>query len=181
MLGPEIVYETTEKVKLIQQRLKTAQSRQKSYADVRRRDREYEVGEHVFVKVTSMYVQTRFGVKGKLAPRYVGPYEIIEKINPVAYQVTLPPEMEHMHNVFHISMLRDYLRDPFHVIEPTRVVLSDDYTYEEWPIQIVNRRIKKLRNKEIPLVKVDWQNHGGVYATWERKDDMAKDILNCFH
>ena len=81
MLGPEMVYETTEKVKLIQQRLKTAQSRQKSYADVRRRDREYEVGDHVFVKVTPMKGQTRFGVKGKLAPRYVGSYEIIEKID----------------------------------------------------------------------------------------------------
>ncbi|CAL5390249.1 unnamed protein product [Camellia sinensis] len=180
LLGPEIVYETTEKVKLIQQRLKTAQSRQKSYADVRRRDSEYEVGDHVFVKVTPMKGQTRFGVKGKLAPRYVGPYEIIEKINPVAYQVALPPEMEHMHNVFHISMLRDYLRDPFHVIEPTRVVLSDDYTYEEQPIQIVNKRIKKLRNKEIPLVKVDWQNHGGVYTTWEREDDMAKRYPKLF-
>ena len=113
------------------------------------------MGDHVFVKVTPMKGQTRFGVKGKLVPRYVGPYEIIEKINPVAYQVAFLPEMEHMHNVFHISMLRDYLRDPFHVIEPTHVVLSDDYTYEERPVQIVNRRIKKLRNKEIPLVKVD--------------------------
>ena len=138
MLGPEIVHETTEKVKLIQQRLKTAQSQQKSYADVRRRDREYEVGDHVFVKVTPMKGQTRFGVKGKLALRYVEPYEIIETINSVAYLVALPHEMEHMHNVFHISMLRDYLRDPFHVIDPTRVVLSDDYTYEERPIQIVN-------------------------------------------
>ena len=111
LLGPEIVQETTEKVKFIQQRLKTAQSRQKSYADVRRRDREYEVGDHVFVKVTPMKGQTRFGVIGKLAPRYVGPYEIIEKINLVAYQVVLPSEMEHIHNVFYISMLRDYLKD----------------------------------------------------------------------
>ena len=77
-------------------------------------------------------------------------------------------------------MLRDYLRDPFHVIESTRVVLSDDYTYEERPIQIVNRRIKKLRNKEIPLVKVDWQNHGDVYATWDREDDMIKRYPELF-
>ncbi|GMP64879.1 hypothetical protein CsSME_00025933 [Camellia sinensis var. sinensis] len=77
-------------------------------------------------------------------------------------------------------MLRDYLRDPFHVIEPTRVVLSDDYTYEERPIQIVNRRIKKLRNKEIPLVKVDWKNHGDIYATWEREDDMMKRYPELF-
>ena len=99
--------------------------------------------------------QTRFGVKGKLALRYVGPYEILEKINPVSYRVALPPVMEHMHNVFRVSMLREYLRDPLHVIEPTHVLLKDDYTYEERPIQIVNRRIKRLRNKEIPFVKVD--------------------------
>ena len=147
--------ETTEKANLIQQRLKIAQSRQKSYADVRRREREYEVGDHMFIKVTPMKGQTRFGVKGKLAPRYVGPYEALKKINPVSYRVALPPVMEHMHNVFHVSMLREYLRDPLHVIEPTHGLLKDDYTYEERPIQIVNRRIKKLRNKKIPLVTID--------------------------
>ncbi|XP_028107999.1 uncharacterized protein LOC114306871 [Camellia sinensis] len=84
-------------------------------------------------------IETWFGVKGKLAPRYIGPYEIIEKINPVTYQVALPPVMENMHNVFHISMLLDYLRDPLHVIELTHVLLKDDFTYEERPIQIVNR------------------------------------------
>ncbi|XP_028116108.1 uncharacterized protein LOC114313878 [Camellia sinensis] len=121
--------------------------------------------------------QTRFGVKGKLAPRYVGPYEVLEKIT---YRVALPPVMEHMHNVFHVSMLRDYLRDPLHVIEPTYVLLKDDYTYEERPIQIVNCRIKRLRNKEITLVKVDWQNHGGTYATWETEEDMMKRYSNLF-
>ena len=85
-----------------------------------------------------------------------------------------------MHNVFHISMLRNYLRDPFHVIEPTCVVLSNDYTYEERPIQVVNQRIKKLRNKEILLVKVDWQTHGGTYATWERENDKLKSYPELF-
>ena len=124
--------------------------------------------------------QTRFGVKGKLAPRYVGPYEILKKINSVTYRVALPPVMEHMHNVFHVSMLREYLRDPLHVIEPTHVLLKDDYTYEERPIQIVNRRIKRLRNKEIPLVKVDWKNHEGTYATWETEEDMMKRYPDLF-
>ena len=78
--------------------------------------------------------QTRFGVKDKLAPRYVGPYEVLEKINPVSYREALPPVMEHMHNVFHVSMLRKYLRDPLHIIAPTQVLLKDDYTYEERPI-----------------------------------------------
>ncbi|XP_028118839.1 uncharacterized protein LOC114316387 [Camellia sinensis] len=124
--------------------------------------------------------QTRFGVKGKLAPRYVEPYEVLEKINPVTYRVTLPTVMEHMHNVFHVSMLREYLRDLFHVIEPTHVLLKDDNTYEERPIQIVNCRIKRLRNKEIPLVKIDWQNHGGTYVTWEIEEDMMKRHLDLF-
>ncbi|XP_028088929.1 uncharacterized protein LOC114289399 [Camellia sinensis] len=156
LLGLELVQEITEKVKLIQQRLKTTQSRQKSYADVWRRGREYEISDHVFIKVTLMKSQTRFGVKGKLAPRYIGLYEVLEKINSVTYRVALPPVMENIHNVFHVSMLRDYLRDPLQVIEPTHVLLKDDYTYEERPIQIMNHRIKRLRNKEISLVKVDW-------------------------
>ncbi|XP_028123140.1 uncharacterized protein LOC114320228 [Camellia sinensis] len=155
LLRPELVQETTKKVKLIQQHLRTAQSRQKSYVDVRRRDREYEIDDHLFIKVTPMKGQTRFKVKDKLAPRYVGPYEMLEKINLVTYRVALPPMMEHIHNIFHVSMLRDYLRDPLHVIEPTYVLLKDDYTYEERPIQIVNYRIKRSRNKEIPSVKVD--------------------------
>ncbi|XP_028121771.1 uncharacterized protein LOC114318995 [Camellia sinensis] len=124
--------------------------------------------------------QTRCRTNGKLAARYIGPYEIIEKINPVAYRVALPPDMKHVHNVFHVSILRGYLRDHFHVIEPTHVLLSDDYTYEELPIQIVNRRIKKSRNKDISLVKVDWPNHGGIYATWEREDDMKKRYPELF-
>ncbi|XP_028082223.1 uncharacterized protein LOC114283562 [Camellia sinensis] len=155
LLGPKLMQETTEKVKLTHQRLKIAQSRQKSYADVRRHDRGYEVEDHVFIKVTPMKGQTWFGVKGKLALRYVGPYEILEKINPVTYRVALPPVMENMHNVFHVSILRGYLRDPFHVLKPTHILLKDDYTYAERSIQIVNRRIKRLRNKKIPLVKVD--------------------------
>ncbi|XP_028083476.1 uncharacterized protein LOC114284726 [Camellia sinensis] len=124
--------------------------------------------------------QTRFGVKGKLAPHYIGPYEIIEKINPVTYQVALTPVMENMHNVFYISMLRDYLRDPLHVIKLTHVLLKDDFTYEERLIQIVNRRIKRLRNKEILLVKVDWQNHRETYAMWATEEDMMKRYPDLF-
>ncbi|XP_028105121.1 uncharacterized protein LOC114304167 [Camellia sinensis] len=148
-----------------------SQSHQKSYADIWRQDREYEVEDHVFIKVTPMKGQTQFGVKGKLAPRYVGPYEILEKINPVTYRVALLSVIEHIHNVFYVSMLRDYLRDPLHVIERTHILLKDDYTYEERPIQIVNCRNKRLRNKEIPLVKVDYE---GTYAAWETEDNIMK-------
>ncbi|XP_028111281.1 uncharacterized protein LOC114309703 [Camellia sinensis] len=172
LLGPKLVQKTTEKVKLIQQRLKIAQSRQKSYADIRRREREDEIGNRIFIKVTPMKGHTCFGAKGKLAPRCIGPYEIIEKLNPVAHRVVLPLDIGHMHNVFHVSMLRESFLDPQQVIEPTQIIVSDDYMYEERPIRIVSRHIKKLRNKEISLVKVDWQNHSGLYVTWEREADM---------
>ncbi|XP_028112582.1 uncharacterized protein LOC114310690 [Camellia sinensis] len=135
-------------MKLIRKRLKTVQSCQKSYVDIRRRDREYGVGDHVFIKVTPMKGQKRFGVKGKLAPRYIRAYEILEKISSVIYQVTLPPVMENMHNIFHISMLRDYLRDALHVMEPTHVLLKYDYMYEETNTDRLppNQEIKKQGN-----------------------------------
>lgn len=149
LLGPELVQETTKKVKLIQQRLKTTQSRQKSYADVRRREGKYKGGNHVFIKFTPMKGHTRFGTNGKLAPRYIEPYEVIEKLSLVVYQVALPPDMEHMHNIFHISMLRESILDSQQVIKPTQILMSNDYTYTERPIQIISRRIMKLRNKDI--------------------------------
>ena len=112
LLGPKLLQVTTEKLKLIQQRVKTAQSRQKSYADQRRRELEFEVGDHVFLKISPMKGVTRFGKKGKLAPRYIGPFEILEKINLAAYRLALPPGLNQVQNVFHVSMLRKYIRDP---------------------------------------------------------------------
>ncbi|GFY87070.1 hypothetical protein Acr_05g0007090 [Actinidia rufa] len=106
MLGPEIVQLTTDKIKVIQQRLQTAQSRQKSYADIRRRELEFEEGDHVFLKVSPSKGINRFGKKGKLKPRYIGPFEVLQRIGTVAYRIALPPELSHVHDVFHVSMLR---------------------------------------------------------------------------
>ena len=94
-----------------------AQSRQKSYADVRRRDLEFEVGDHVFLKVAPMRGVLRFGKKGKLSPRFIGPFEILERVGAVAYKIALPPNLATVHNVFHVSMLQKYTPDPTHVIE----------------------------------------------------------------
>ena len=109
LLGPEIVQDTSEKIKTIRQRLKTAQDRQKNYADIRRRPLEYEVGDHVFILVSPMKGQVRFGKKGKLSPRYIGSFQILERLGPVAYRVALPSGFEQIHNVFHVSVLRGYL------------------------------------------------------------------------
>ena len=101
----------------------------------------------------------RFGVRGKLSPRYIGPYEIIEKLNPVEYRLDLQIERENMHNVFHISQLRKYILDPHHTIVFEPIEITKDLVYEERPVQILHRKTKQLCNKQIPLVKVLWTNH----------------------
>ncbi|XP_049375609.1 uncharacterized protein LOC125840691 [Solanum verrucosum] len=107
----------------------------------------------------------RFGQKGKLSPRFIGPYEILERIGPVAYKLALPPELEKFHNVFHVSMLRRYRSDPSHVLPVESIEVNPDLTYNEEPIRIEAREVKQLRNKRISLVKVLWRNHSGKEAT----------------
>uniref|UniRef100_A0A2N9GWU7 RNA-directed DNA polymerase n=1 Tax=Fagus sylvatica TaxID=28930 RepID=A0A2N9GWU7_FAGSY len=157
ILGPEIIQRTCEKVDLIRERLRTAQSRQKSYADKRRKDLEFEVGDMVFLRVAPMKGVMRFGKKGKLSPRFVGPFEILEKIGPVAYRLALPPALSGIHNVFHVSMLRKYIPEPSHVLSYDQLQIKDDLSYEEVPIEILDRKEHMLRTKSIPLVKVLWR------------------------
>ena len=175
LLGPDLVMDALEKVRMIRERLKTAQSRQKSYADVRRRDLEFKVGDWVYLKVSPMKGVVRFGKKGKLSPRYVGPYEIIRRVGKVAYELGLPKEMELVHPVFHVSMLRKCVGDP-NAIVPLEVVgvVEDNLTYEEVPVQILDRQVKRLRNKEVASVKVLWRNQQVESATWEAEADMQR-------
>ncbi|XP_050222232.1 uncharacterized protein LOC126672329 [Mercurialis annua] len=116
----------------------------------------------------------RFGKRGKLSPRYVGPYEIIERIGAVAYKLDLPPEMSQVHPVFHISMLRKYIADPSHVIQPQAVEVNEELSYEEQPVEIVDTQLRKLRTKEIPMVKVLSRNHSVEECTWETEADMRQ-------
>ena len=117
LLGPEIIQQTTEKIDIVRARMKAAQSRQKSYADKRRRQLEFEVGDKVFLRIAPTKGIMRFGKKGKLSPRYIRPFEILDRIGPVAYRVALPPALVGVHNVFHISMLRKYIPDLTHIID----------------------------------------------------------------
>ena len=107
----------------------------------------------------------RFGKKGKLSPRFSGPYEVIEKVGPMAYRLALPHDLEKIHNVFHVSMLRRYLSDPSHVVSSETIELRLDSTYDEEPVEILAREVKELRNKKIPLVKVLRRNHKTIEAT----------------
>ena len=171
---------TVDKIDVIKSKLKAVQDRQKSYADQHRKEIEFQVGEKVFLKVSPWRGIMRFGNKGKLSPRYIGPYEIIERIGPLAYRLALPPELSRIHNVFHVSMLRRYRSDPSHVIKDSEVEISENLSYMEEPIKIVDHKIKELRNREIPMVKVVWKNHGIEEVTWETAEKMKRSYPQLF-
>ncbi|XP_041999966.1 uncharacterized protein LOC121749460 [Salvia splendens] len=149
-----------EIVRKIRERIKEAQDRQKSYADVRRTDLHFSVGDKVFLKVSPSKGIARFGVKGKLRPRYIGPYEILEAVGPVAYRLALQSSFGNVQNVFHVSQLRKYVFDPKHVIHQEEMMLNPDLSYEEKPKAILDRKVQQLRNKSIPSVKVLWDTMG---------------------
>ncbi|KAA3461732.1 DNA/RNA polymerases superfamily protein [Gossypium australe] len=166
--GVDLIKDTKQKVK-------------KSYADLKRYDVEFEIGDRVFLKVSPWKRVLRFGRKGKLSPRFIGPYEIIERVGPIAYQLLLPSGLETIHNVFHVSMLRKYRSDPSHVIAPSEFEIRSDFSYEEEPIHILACKVKELRNKKIPLVKVLWNRHRIEEATWEPEDSMRQQYPNLFN
>ncbi|KAA3470039.1 DNA/RNA polymerase superfamily protein [Gossypium australe] len=141
---------------------------------------EFEVGDKVFLKVSLWKKILRFGLKSKLSPRFIGPYEIIERVGPVVYRLMLPPELENIHNVFHVSMLRLYRSNPSHVIAPTEVKIQSDLPSKEEPIRILARETKELRNKKISLVKVLWHKHGVEEATWDPENIMREQYQQLF-
>jgi len=161
-MGPEIVEQTTDKIRIIRARMKAAQDRQKSYADKRRRDLEFSVGDHVWLRVMPMKGVRRFGVSGKLSPRYIGPFEILERVGSLAYRLALPPQLSGVHNVFHVSMLRRYVPDPQHVVDYQAIEIREDATYEERPIGILER-------KESTTEPVDSFCKGSVAASFFRR------------
>jgi hypothetical protein len=160
--------------------LSAAQDRQKSYADTRRRNLEFVEGNKMFLRVAPMKGVTRFGKKGKLNPRYIGPFEIVERVGPVAYRIVLPPELANIHNVFHVSVLRKYISDPSHIIKYEPLRLQEDMAYEEILVKLQDRMVQELCSKSIPLVKVLWRNHEIEEASWELEDDIRKKYPSLF-
>ena len=156
---------TSEKVKVVRDNLKIARDRQKSYADNRRRDLQFEIGNRVFPKISPWKGVLRFRRRGKLSPRFIGPYEVVRKVGLVAYRLMLPPELSKIHDTFHVSMLRKYIPDPSHMLREQLMQLKENLTYEETPVQIVDRKEQVLRSKVIPLFKVLWKNHERKAAT----------------
>ncbi|KAA3473426.1 DNA/RNA polymerases superfamily protein [Gossypium australe] len=153
LLGPDLISETEEKVKLTRDLLKEAYDRQKSYADLKRNEIEFSMEDYVFLKVSPWKKILRFERKGKMSPRFIGPYRVLNRVGPVAYQLELPPKLNWIHDVFHVSMLRRYHSDPSHVVPVEEIEVRPDLTFEEEPVHILDRDVKVLRRKSVPLVK----------------------------
>ena len=143
---------------MIRDRLQATQSRQKSYYDIKRKALELEIGDKVFLWVAPMKGVMRFGKKGKLSPRFVGSFEVLERVGEVAYRIVLPPALLGIYNVFHESMLRKYILEPSHVLSYEPLQIRDDLSYEEVPVKILDRKEQVLRNRTISWVKVLWKN-----------------------
>jgi len=169
-LGPDVIVQAVDKIRTIQEHLRAVQDRQKSWADSNRRPLEFQVGEHVFLKISPTKGVIRFGARGKLSLRYIGPFEILERVGEVAYRLALPPSLEGVHNVFYVSQLRRYIRDESHILDYSELELQPDLSYTEQPMPIVDRSVKTLKNQTIHLVLVSWNRHSLEEATWERED-----------
>ena len=137
--------EAEEKVKVIQANLRAAQSRQKSYFDKRRKPLKFTVGDHVYLRVSPTRGVQRFGVKGKLAPHYVGPYEVIEECGPMVYRLCLPSRLVAIHDVFHISQLKKCIRVPTEIIDQQELLVEPDLSYTEYPLRILDRKERGTR------------------------------------
>ena len=172
LFGTEVLNEAEEKVRAVRERLRIAQSRQKSYADNRRRELVFQVGDYVYLRVTPLRGVHRFQTKGKLAPRFVGPYRILERRGEVAYQLELPSNMLGIHNVFHVSQLKKCLRVPEEQASPDQIEIQEDLTYVEKPTRILETSERRTRNKVIRFCKVQWSHHSEEEATWEREDEL---------
>ena len=122
----------------------------------------------------------QFGKRGKLSPRYIGPFMILNRVGEVAYKLALPPALSNVHPIFHVSMLRKYIPDASHVIEFEPLEIQQDLSYEEQPICILDRKEQILRNKTIPLIKVLWRHHSSEEATWELEEAIRKDYPHLF-
>jgi len=185
IFGPDILKEAEEKVHKIREHLKTAQSRQKSYANKRRRELTFNIGEFVYLKVSPLKGMQRFQLKGKLAPRYVGPFKVLGRRGEVSYQLELPEEMATVHDVFHISLLQKCLEVPektevFKNIDYKSMDTNKDLTYREVPIRIFEEAFRTTRTRSIKFLKIQCSNHSEEEATWEREDYIRTEYPDLF-
>ncbi|GJY87755.1 putative reverse transcriptase domain-containing protein [Tanacetum coccineum] len=180
LTGPEIIRETTEKIIQIKHRLQASRDRQKSYADKRRKPLEFQVGDKVMLKVSPWKGVIRFGKRGKLNPRYIGPFKILAKVGTVAYRLELPEKLSRVHSTFHVSNLKKCLSDEPLAIPLDEIHIDEKLNFIEEPVEIMDREVKRLKQSRIPIVKVRWNSRRGPEYTWEREDQMQKKYPHLF-
>ncbi|GJS67385.1 putative reverse transcriptase domain-containing protein [Tanacetum coccineum] len=180
LTGPEIIHETTEKIVQIRQRLQAARDRKKSYANVRRKPLKFQVEDRVMLKVSHPKGVIRFGKRGKLNPRYIGPFKILERISLVAYKLELPKKLSNIHSTFHVSKLKKCLSDESLVIPMKELRLDGKLNFVKEPVEIKDREVKQLRQSRIPIIIVTWNSKRGPEFTWECEDDIRAKYPHLF-
>ncbi|GJU24539.1 putative reverse transcriptase domain-containing protein [Tanacetum coccineum] len=176
LTGLELVRETIDKVVLVKENPKMERDRQKSYVDYRRKSLEFEVGDRVLLKVTPWNGVVRFGKKGKLVPRYVGPFEILERISLIAYRLRLPKELNIVHDTFLVLNIKKCLADANLHVPLNEIKINKTLCSVEEPAEIMDREVKRLKRCRIPLVKVCWNSKRGPEFTWEREVYMKSNL-----
>ncbi|GKF01304.1 putative reverse transcriptase domain-containing protein [Tanacetum coccineum] len=164
----------------MKQRIQAARDRQKSYANLKRKPMEFQVGDRVMLKVSPWKGVVRFGKRGKLNPRYIGPFKVLEKVGSVAYKLELPQELSRVHNTFHVSNLKKCYSDEPLAVPLEGLHIDDKLQFVEEPVEIMEREIKRLKQSRIPLVKVRWNSRRGPEFTWEREDSFKKKYPHLF-
>ncbi|GJV71731.1 hypothetical protein Tco_1491726 [Tanacetum coccineum] len=180
LIGLELVHETTDKVILIKEWLKTARDCQNSYVGNRRKQLGFEVGDKVILKVSPWKGAVCFRKKGNLGSRYVGPFEVLERIGPIAYRLRLPKEMSNVHDTFHVSNLKKCLADASLHMPLEEIKIDKILCFVEEPVEIMDREIKKLKHSRILIVKVCRNSKRRPEFTWEREDFMKSKYPNLF-
>ncbi|KAI3695016.1 hypothetical protein L1987_78004 [Smallanthus sonchifolius] len=180
LTGPELVFETSEKIVQIRNRMAAARDRQKGYADKRRKPLEFQIGDMVLLKVSPWKGVIRFGRRGKLNPHYVRPFKILKRIGPVAYQLDLPERLSGVHNVFHVSNLKKCLADESLAVPLEELHVDEQLRFIEELVEIMDREVKTLKHSKIPIVRVRWNSKRGPEFTWEREDQMMRKYPNLF-
>ncbi|GJV03607.1 putative reverse transcriptase domain-containing protein [Tanacetum coccineum] len=180
LTGPEIVQETTEKIIQIKQRRQAARDRQKSYADLKRKPMEIQVRDKVMLKVSPWKGVVHFAKRGKLNPRYVGPFKLLEQVGSVAYKLELSQELSRVHNTFHVSNLKKCYADKPLVVPLEGLHFDDKLQFVEEPIEIMDQEVKRLKRSHIPIVKVRWNSRRGPEFTWECEEQFQKKYTYLF-
>nr|GEV40449.1 putative reverse transcriptase domain-containing protein [Tanacetum cinerariifolium] len=161
-------------------RIQAAQDRQKSYTDVRRKPLEFQVGDRVMLKVSPWKRVVRFGKRGKLNPRYIGPFKVLAKVRTVSYRLELPQQLGRVHSTFHVSNLKECLSDEPLAISLDEIHIDDKLYFVEEPVEIMYHEVKRLKQSRIPIIKVRWNSRRGPEFTWERENQFRKKYPQLF-